>query len=153
MIAWAASAGLAGVALLAIGSNWAGMLGLLRHLSGGAARSYSPIPLIGGVLGAAALAAAPVEAVNRWFWLPLLRPPPEPACTCWCWCVYAYQLTASYARPFSSANRNFCKWRICTFKTYNVSINTMCYTQTIEENCRQTVTKERMHVRRRRART
>lgn len=69
-------------ALLAIGSNWAGIWGLLRHLSGDAARSYAPIPLIGGVLGAAALVAAPVEAVNRWFWLPLLRPPrnrPVPA--------------------------------------------------------------------------
>jgi len=51
------------------------MLGLLRHLSGGAARSYSPIPLIGGVPGAAALAAAPVEAVSRWFWPPLVRDP------------------------------------------------------------------------------
>lgn len=75
MIAWAASAGLAAVTLLAIGSNWAGMLGLLRRLSGDAARSYSPIPLSGGVLGAAALAAAQVEAVSRWFWLPLVRDP------------------------------------------------------------------------------
>ena len=75
MIAWATTAGLAGVALLAIGSNWAGILGLLRHLGGGAPRSFSPIPLIGGVLGAAALAIAPVEAVSQWFWLPLLLDP------------------------------------------------------------------------------
>ena len=52
MIAWAITVGLAGVALLAIGSNWAGMLGLLRPLRGAAVRSFSPIPLIGGVLGA-----------------------------------------------------------------------------------------------------
>ncbi len=75
MIAWAITVGLAGVALLAIGSNWAGMLGLLRPLRGTAARSFSPIPLIGGVLGAAALASAPVEMLNRWFWLPLLLDP------------------------------------------------------------------------------
>ena len=75
MIAWATTVGLAGIALLAIGSNWAGMLGLLRHVSGGDARSFSPIPLIGGVLGAAALASAPVEVLNRWFWLPLVLDP------------------------------------------------------------------------------
>ena len=64
LIAWAITVGLAGVALLAIGSNWAGMLGLLRPWRGAAARSFSPIPLIGGVPGAAALASAPLEMMN-----------------------------------------------------------------------------------------
>ena len=64
LIAWAITAGLAGVALLAIRSNWAGVLGLLRPWRGAAAHSFSQIPLIDGVLGAAALANAPLEMMN-----------------------------------------------------------------------------------------
>ncbi|MBL8383999.1 MAG: ADP-ribosylglycohydrolase family protein [Burkholderiales bacterium] len=75
MTAWATSIALGAIACLAIAANWAGILALVRSKAGGEPRSFSPVPLIGGVLGAAALAAAPHATLNAWFWLPLVLDP------------------------------------------------------------------------------
>ena len=75
MIAWATTIFIGALALLMIGANWAGMLGAAKAWKDGQPRSFSPIPLIGGALGAIALASAPVDSVRDWFWLPALLDP------------------------------------------------------------------------------
>lgn len=75
MIAWATTIFIGALALLMIGANWAGIFGAAKAWKDGQPRGFSPIPLIGGALGAIALASAPVDSVRHWFWLPALLDP------------------------------------------------------------------------------
>lgn len=75
MIAWSTTIVVGALALLIVGANWTGMLGAAKAWNDGEPRGFSPLPLIGGVLGALALASAPVESVRDWFWLPAVLDP------------------------------------------------------------------------------
>lgn len=67
MITWTVTLIPAIFSLLVIGLNWCGVI---RWLRTGA--SYSPVGLIGGLLGCIACVIYPLEGAWRFFWVPLL---------------------------------------------------------------------------------
>jgi len=75
MAAWGITVIAGLLAVLIIAANLQGMFRAWRQTGYGGTRSFSPIPLVGGVLGAIAVWNCPVEAVRSCYLLPLLLDP------------------------------------------------------------------------------
>jgi hypothetical protein len=54
------------VSIVIIAGNWRAFVRRMQR------KSISWVPLVGGVVGAAALLIAPSDALHAWWWLPLL---------------------------------------------------------------------------------
>ena len=67
MVIWSAAVVLAALSALTIGANWFGVVNAVRSHS-----SYSPIPIIGGILGCSALLLVPVRGAWWFAWVPLV---------------------------------------------------------------------------------
>jgi hypothetical protein len=64
---WPVTVALGAFSALLIVMNWCGVLYAVSR-----GRNYSPIPLVGGIVGCAALLLCPASGIWRFAWVPLV---------------------------------------------------------------------------------
>lgn len=78
-IRWVIASVLMFLSVLLIVPTWFYMI---RWWVKGVPMGFSYVPLIGGVLGACALFATPINGAWKLFWIPLVLDPLTPECVC-----------------------------------------------------------------------